>query len=144
MEKISRGMKHLAGENDANVCMVCLAQLSRAVEIRGGAKRPMLSDLRDSGSLEQDADNIMFLYRPDYYNITEDAEGNSVKRMVEVIIAKNRHVSDGTGTVMLKYDPIHNRMHNVFDEVEDKEVEFSPNINRIDPTGFDPKEEVPF
>jgi replicative DNA helicase len=86
---ISRSLKQIAKE--LNIPVMALSQLSRAVETRGGDKRPQLSDLRESGSIEQDADMVMFLYRPDYYGITEDESGNSSKGLVEVIIAKNRH-----------------------------------------------------
>ncbi|WP_229244223.1 replicative DNA helicase [Emticicia sp. CRIBPO] len=85
---ISRALKNLAKELDVPV--LALSQLSRAVETRGGDKRPQLSDLRESGSIEQDADMVMFLYRPEYYKITEDENGNSTEGVGEVIIAKNR------------------------------------------------------
>ncbi len=85
---ISRALKNLAKELDIPV--IALSQLSRAVETRGGDKRPQLSDLRESGSIEQDADMVMFLYRPEYYKITEDENGNPTEGMGEVIIAKNR------------------------------------------------------
>ncbi|WP_020527312.1 replicative DNA helicase [Flexithrix dorotheae] len=88
---ISRSLKQLAKE--LNVPVIALSQLSRAVETRGGDKRPQLSDLRESGSIEQDADMVIFLYRPEYYGITEDEEGNSVTGMGEVMFAKNRHGS---------------------------------------------------
>lgn len=88
---ISRALKNIAKE--LNVPVIALSQLSRAVETRGGDKRPMLSDLRESGSIEQDADQVMFLYRPEYYGITQDEEGNSTTGVGEVIIAKNRHGS---------------------------------------------------
>ncbi|MFT6962504.1 MAG: replicative DNA helicase [Flammeovirgaceae bacterium] len=88
---ISRSLKQLAKE--LNVPVIALSQLSRAVETRGGDKRPQLSDLRESGSIEQDADMVIFLYRPEYYGITEDEEGNSVAGMGEVIIAKHRNGS---------------------------------------------------
>jgi replicative DNA helicase len=94
---ISRALKNLAKE--LNVPVVALSQLSRAVETRGGDKRPMLSDLRESGSIEQDADMVMFLYRPEYYDITEDEEGNPTAGVAEVIIAKNR--SGSVDTVQL-------------------------------------------
>lgn len=97
--QISRGLKQLAKELDIPV--IALSQLSRAVETRGGDKRPQLSDLRESGSIEQDADMVMFLYRPEYYGITEDAEGNSVEGLGEVIFAKHRNGS--TGTIPLKF-----------------------------------------
>jgi replicative DNA helicase len=85
---ISRALKNLAKELDVPV--LALSQLSRAVETRGGDKRPQLSDLRESGSIEQDADMVMFLYRPEYYKISEDEMGNSTEGIGEVIIAKNR------------------------------------------------------
>jgi replicative DNA helicase len=86
---ISRGLKSLA--KDINVPIIALAQLSRAVETRGGEKRPGLSDLREGGSIEQDADLVAFLYRPEYYGISEDGMGNSTKGTAEFIIAKHRN-----------------------------------------------------
>lgn len=73
-----------------NVAIVASSQLSRAVETRGGDKRPQLSDLRESGAIEEHADKVLFIHRPEYYAITEDAEGNSTVGMAEIIIAKNR------------------------------------------------------
>jgi replicative DNA helicase len=86
---ISRGLKHLAKELEVPV--IALSQLSRAVEIRGGSKRPQLSDLRESGSLEQDADLVAFLYRPEYYGIMEDESGKSTAGVTELLIEKHRH-----------------------------------------------------
>jgi replicative DNA helicase len=88
--EISRGMKLMAKE--LSVPIVCCAQLSRGPESRTD-KRPMLSDLRDSGAIEQDADAVLFLYRDEYYKTDETEDGNSV---AEVIVAKNRHGSTGT------------------------------------------------
>lgn len=85
---ISRSLKGLAKE--LNVPVIALSQLSRAVETRGGDKKPQLSDLRESGSIEQDADMVLFLYRPEYYGFTTDEAGNSLLGIGEVIVAKNR------------------------------------------------------
>ena len=94
IETISRSLKQVASESDSNLALIALSQLNRGVESRGGAKRPMMSDLRDSGSLEQDADLIAFWYRPDYYGIMED-DGQSTKGLVEMIWTKNRHNAEG-------------------------------------------------
>lgn len=96
---ISRSLKNLAKELDVPV--IALSQLSRAVETRGGEKRPQLSDLRESGSIEQDADMVIFLYRPEYYGITEDEAGNSVAGVGEVILAKNR--AGSLDTIQLRF-----------------------------------------
>lgn len=90
---ISRSLKGLAKE--LQVPVIALAQLSRAVETRGGNKKPMLSDLRESGSIEQDADLVMFLYRPEYYQITEFEDGVPTQGLAEIMLAKHRHGSVG-------------------------------------------------
>lgn len=92
--EITKGLKLMAKE--MNVAVIALSQLSRAVEIRGGAKRPQLSDLRESGNLEQDADVVAFLYRPEYYGIMEDESGASLAGVAEVIFAKHRNGALGT------------------------------------------------
>jgi replicative DNA helicase len=96
---ISRALKSLAKE--LNVPIIAPSQLSRAVETRGGSKRPLLSDLRESGSIEQDADMVLFLYRPEYYGITEDDMGKPTQGMAEVIVAKHRNGS--LDNVFLKF-----------------------------------------
>lgn len=96
---ISRALKSLAKE--LSIPVIALAQLSRAVEVRGGSKRPQLSDLRESGSIEQDADIVSFIYRPEYYQILEDENGQSLKGIAEIIIAKHRH--GALDTVRLKF-----------------------------------------
>lgn len=97
---ISRALKSVAKE--LNVPVIALSQLSRAVETRpGAAKKPMLSDLRESGSIEQDADMVLFLYRPEYYGLTEDDQGRSTIGIGEVIVAKHRNGE--TGTVPLRF-----------------------------------------
>ncbi len=88
ISSISRGLKELA--KDLNVPVIALSQLSRNVESRPD-KRPQLSDLRESGSIEQDADSVQFLYRPEYYGLTEDEEGNSTVGVGYLMVAKNRH-----------------------------------------------------
>ncbi|MBQ7391253.1 MAG: DnaB-like helicase C-terminal domain-containing protein, partial [Clostridia bacterium] len=91
VSEISRSLKIMAKE--LMVPIVCCAQLSRGPESRTD-KKPMLSDLRDSGAIEQDADTVIFLYRSEYYK-TDDAAGQDTS-IAEVIIAKNRHGSTGT------------------------------------------------
>jgi replicative DNA helicase len=97
---ISRALKSVAKE--LNIPVIALSQLSRAVESRPAAsKRPQLSDLRESGSIEQDADMVLFLYRPEYYGLLEDEAGNSTAGIAEVIIAKHRNGE--LATVPLKF-----------------------------------------
>ena len=82
-----RTIKELAKE--LNLCIFLASQLSRSVEMRGGDKRPILSDLRESGAIEEFADKVFFIYRPDYYGIYLNEEGESTINRVEIIIAKN-------------------------------------------------------
>jgi replicative DNA helicase len=84
---ISRSLKAIAKE--LNIPVIALSQLSRAVETRGGSKRPQLSDLRESGAIEQDADIVMFIHRPDYYGTGE--ENPALTGMTDIIIAKHRN-----------------------------------------------------
>lgn len=109
---ISRAMKNLAKELEVPV--VALSQLSRAVESRGGDKRPQLSDLRESGSIEQDADMVMFLYRPEYYGFSEDENGQPVQGTGEVIIAKHRN--GALDTIRLKFIGKYTKFTNLDDD----------------------------
>lgn len=99
ISSITRSLKIVAKE--LNIPVIALSQLSRGVETRGGDKRPQLSDLRESGAIEQDADVVMFLYRPEYYKITVDEDGMPTQGMAEIIIAKHRNGS--LDTVKLKF-----------------------------------------
>jgi len=98
---ISRSLKAVAKE--LNVPIIALSQLNRAVETRGGNKRPQLSDLRESGAIEQDADLVLFIHRPEYYGITEDENGNPLRGVAEIIISKHRNGSVGDVQLAFKH-----------------------------------------
>ena len=114
--KITKNLKAMA--KDLNIPVVCCAQLSRGTEGRGKSHRPQLSDLRESGSIEQDADIVMFLYREVYYALEkdEDEQEEIDKNKTELIVAKNRHGE--TGTVQLVFDSEFTRFRAV-DNVND-------------------------
>ena len=128
---ISRELKSIAKDN--NVCIIATSQLSRAPEKRSAAAYPLLSDLRDSGAIEQDADKVIFIYRPEYYKIDVDEEGNSTIGMIELIVAKNRNGKLGSANL---------KRNSVFSSFSDfveytNEFSFSPErIDEIDKTPF--------
>ncbi|MFV0381117.1 MAG: replicative DNA helicase [Breznakia sp.] len=100
---ISRSLKIMA--RDLNCPVIALSQLSRSVEQRAGDKRPMLSDLRESGSIEQDADIVLFLYREDYHNKSEEARSeNAEKEVVPVEVLMEKHRNGATGSFTLQFE----------------------------------------
>ncbi|MCP4632566.1 MAG: replicative DNA helicase [candidate division Zixibacteria bacterium] len=96
---ISRSLKGMAKE--LNIPVIALSQLSRQVEQRGGDRKPQLADLRESGAIEQDADVVMFIYRPAAYGITVDKEGNSLENVAEILVRKQRN--GPTGDIKLAF-----------------------------------------
>lgn len=110
---ISRSLKGLAKE--LNIPIIALSQLNRGVEGRAANdKRPQLSDLRESGAIEQDADMVCFIHRPEYYKILEDENGNSLIGLAEIIIAKHRN--GPTGEAVLRFRSEFARFQNVEDD----------------------------
>ena len=116
VSEITRQLKMMA--KDLNIPVICCAQLSRGTEGRGKSHKPQLSDLRESGSIEQDADIVMFLYREEYYKneVDEDKQDEIDESMTELIVAKNRHGQ--TGTIELSFDKEFTRFRAV-DNVRD-------------------------
>ena len=98
ISNISRNLKAIA--KDLNIPIIALSQLSRAVESRSSSKVPQLSDLRESGAIEQDADMVMFIYRPEYHGIQNNDMGESTDGLTEIKIAKHRN--GALGTVQLR------------------------------------------
>lgn len=114
---ISRSLKGLAKELD--IPIIALSQLNRGVEGRTGieGKRPQLSDLRESGAIEQDADMVCFIHRPEYYHITEDQAGNSLIGIAEIIVAKHRN--GATGDIRLRFKNVFAKFMNLEEDTED-------------------------
>lgn len=126
ISQISRGLKSLAKE--LNIPIIALSQLSRATETRGGDKKPLLSDLRESGAIEQDADIVIFLYRGEYYGIETDSEGNSSKGIAEIILAKHRNGQ--LGTVKAKFINHLAKFADMHDIVTDEQIAIENNGNK--------------
>ena len=145
---ISRSLKSIAKE--LNVPIIALSQLSRAVETRSSSKKPQLSDLRESGAIEQDADMVLFIYRPEYYGLTEDENQQSTSNLAEIIVAKNRN--GATRSVNLKFIGHLTKFTDMedFDFVDETVKIANPNI-ALDPDRItrrsrmnDMDEDVPF
>ena len=147
---ISRNLKALAKE--LNIPVIALSQLSRAVETRGGSKRPLLSDLRESGAIEQDADIVSFIYRPEYYGNTEwdDEERTPCEGQAEFIVAKHRN--GGLDNIRLKFtghlalfsdldDGFGNEFQSKMNSIPDS---FTTPSQAFDPPSPDNETDVPF
>ena len=130
MSYVSRELKAIARE--FNVLIIASSQLSRMVETRGGDKRPILSDLRESGSIEQDADKVFFLYRPDYYGFMQDEDGNTTDGITELILAKNR--SGSLERIHYARDSNYTRIISIHDHLE----RFSIHPDRLEELGNTP------
>jgi replicative DNA helicase len=128
---ISRNLKALAKE--LAVPVIALSQLSRAVETRGGSKRPILSDLRESGAIEQDADIVSFIYRPEYYKIEEwdDEERTPTQGQAEFIVAKHRN--GGLENIRLKFIGNQGKFDNLDDFDSPFEFQSKMNANEENP-----------
>lgn len=145
--RIAKELKNLAKELDIPV--IALAQLSRAVETRGGTKRPQLSDLRETGQIEQEADLVGFIYRPEYYQILEDEDGQSLKGVAEIIIAKNRHMEPKTARV--RWEGEYTRFSDLLDDelpIDDgllpDPAASAPPTYMIRPSRFNDDEDIPY
>lgn len=109
VSSVIRELKKLA--RNLEIVIIAASQLNRSVELRSGNKRPMLADLRDSGAIEEDTDKVIFIHRPELYDIFEDERGNSLEGIAELIIAKNR--TGPTGSVILNFDSQFGRFYEI-------------------------------
>jgi replicative DNA helicase len=126
---ISRALKGLAKE--LNIPVIALSQLSREVEKRPGSKKPILSDLRESGAIEQDADLVLFIYRPEYYKIDQFDDNTPTKGLAEIIIAKHRNGQ--TGEVKLNFVSHYGKFKDYENYEFETEPEMAPNENFYSP-----------
>jgi replicative DNA helicase len=126
VSKISQALKELA--KDLDISIIALSQLNRGVEGRDGAegKRPLLSDLRESGAIEQDADMVMFVHRPEYYHIYQGANGEDYRGKAEIIIAKHR--KGATDIVLLNFRGEYTRFENPEDNSLEGQTPFAGEI----------------
>ena len=127
---ISRSLKALAKE--LHVPVLVLSQLNRSVETRGGLKKPQLSDLRESGAIEQDADMVIFIYRPEYYDMLEGEDGQDLRGKGEIIIAKHRNGS--LDSVFLKFIGKYIKFADIFSQEMDPSAGMTPD-NSFDNSG---------
>lgn len=152
---ISRSLKSLAKE--LNIPVIALSQLNRSLESRQGneGKRPQLADLRESGAIEQDADIVCFIHRPEYYKITEDENGNSLIGVAEIILAKHRNGPTGIarmnfdGEYALFRDPVERTTYREFPSKMNKRnmtsvKETTSTVPNIDDLVNEDKEDLPF
>lgn len=132
---ISNSLKAVAKE--LNIPVIALSQMSREVEKRGGSRRPELSDLRNSGEIEQDADLVIFVHRDEYYGVTEDDHGHSTVGKAAIIIEKNR--SGAIGDVILNWDAPTTAFSNIigYGDIQPKS-ELKPNLT------FESQKDEPF
>jgi replicative DNA helicase len=133
--KISQSLKELA--KDLNIPIIALSQLNRGVEGRDGAegKRPLLSDLRESGAIEQDADMVMFVHRPEYYHIYQGANGEDYRGKAEIIIAKHR--KGATDIALLNFRGEYTRFENPEDNTLEGDSSFGGEIRGSNMNGSD-------
>ncbi len=136
---ISRSLKGIAKE--LNIPIVALSQLNRSVELRSGDKRPQLSDLRESGAIEQDADMVLFIHRPERYGIIDDGEGNSLLGIAEVIIAKHRNgaladIQLKFRDELAKFEELDDSSLQMLDEDEGSAMTIGSKMNREDQQNY--------
>ncbi len=141
VSSISRSLKAIAKELD--IPIIALSQLNRSVELRSGDKRPQLSDLRESGAIEQDADIVIFIHRPERFGLTEDSQGRSTIGIADIIIAKHRN--GAVGDIQLRFKSEQAKFTEldfdfaeaIYDIPEAGTVKFESRMNRNNPqSGF--------